>query len=293
MKKNITSILIILLIFTQVISYLKISNLERRVEQTDRNISNLQDNVNNNINSIYSNVDKKLEELASNIKDIEITIGTFNEEDLTVPITYTIIPKEVSNNTALSLDFAGEMLEMDRNGTSFSLTRDTDIFSQEVFPTIIITDDDITKVEQNDLLNLHSVKNEIFPYSSIRLPGSSSGNRKRYKRTGIIRWDIKPSGISETIKFTEASLVIKVDDNIISDNSIDINNLDGYEVDEEISLKDGQICTMIIVIKDSLNLEHHFTIDTYAQGSNVQREPIFDDEKIYSQDGKLLWPQGS
>lgn len=292
MKKNISSILIAVLIITQVMSYIKISYLERRIEQTTSKISEFQDTVNNRINSIYSNVDEKLEKQASYIEHIETTIGIPNAENLTVPITYTIIPKEVSGNTALSLDFNGEVQAMERNGTSFSLTVVSEIFNPEIHPNIVISEDDITKTEQNDLLYLHSVKNEIFPYLSIRLMGSSRGNSQGYKRTGTISWDLKPTGaLSESIEFTEARFVIKVDDAVISDKLIDINNLDGYEIDEEISLKDGETCTMTIIVIDSLNLEHHYTIDTYVQGDNAQREPLFDDEKIYSQDGTLLWQQ--
>lgn len=292
MKKNVSSVLIILLIITQVMSYFKISNLERRIEQTSSEIWDLHDTVNNKIDSIYCNVDEKLEEQASYIEHIETTIGTANMEDFTVPISYTIIPKEISNKTALSLDFNGKMLEMERTGTSFSLTVDTEIFNPEIHPNIIIFEDDITKTEQNDLLYLHSVKDEIFPNASILLLGLSRGNSQRYKRTGTISWYTKPPGsLSKPIKFTEARLVIKVNDSIIADKPIDINNLDGYEVDEEISLKDGQTCTMTIIVKDSLNLEHHYTIDTYVQGNSSQREPLFDDEKIYSEDGTLLWSQ--
>lgn len=292
MKKNNSFTLIILFIVIQVMLYFKVTGLESELERTSRYISSLEDTLSNRINLIYSNIDEKLNEQASNIEHIETTIGTPNVDNLTVPITYTIIPKEVSEKTAISLEFNEEVLAMERDGTSFSLTVVTEIFNSEIFPNILISEDDIIKTEQNDLLHLYSIKNEIFPYISLRLRGSSRGIGKKYKRTGTISWDIKPSGaLSESIEFTEARLVIKVDDDIISDKPIDINDLDGYEVDEEISLEDGETCTMTIIVKDSLNLEHHYTIDTYVQGNNAQREPLFDDEKIYSQDGILLWSQ--
>lgn len=292
MKKNISSVLITLLIVTQFMSYFKISDLERRIERTSINISSLQDTVNNRINSIYSNVDEKLEKKASYIEHIETTIGIPNTDELTVPITYTLIPKEVSNKTVLSLDFNGEVQKMERNGTSFSLIVVSKIFNSEIYPNILISEDDLIKTEQNELLYVHNLKNEIYPYLSVRLMGSSHGNSQGYKRTGTIESYIKPfKALSETIEFTDARFVIKVDDAIIADKPIGINNLNGYEVNEEIPLKDGETCTMTIIVKDSLNLEHHYAIDTYVQGDKAQKEPFFDDVKIYSQDGTLLWSQ--
>ena len=46
---------------------------------------------------------------------------------------------------------------------------------------------------------------------------------------------------------------------------------------------------MMIIATDSIGLEHHYNIDHRTAGSNQQREPLFDNEKIYSADGKLLW----
>src|SRR5690554_3425383 len=102
---------------------------------------------------------------------------------------------------------------MDRKGTSFSLTVDTEIFNQGIHPSIIIYEDDITITEQNDLLYLDSIKNEIFPYTNIfQLLGSAHGNSQRYKRTGKISWDIEQFGtLSDSIDFTEARFIIKVD----------------------------------------------------------------------------------
>lgn len=292
MKKNTSTIIIVLLVIAQVISFYKISDLERRINQSLNTISLIQDNVMNKINSIYSNVDDKLKRQASYLEHVEMTLGTPNKEDLTIPITYTVIPKEVSSKTSLSLDFNGEVLTMERNGTSFTITVFADIFSPAISPKILIIEDDIIKTEQNDLLNIYNIKNELFPYFSVHLAGRTRYNNQEYIAEGTIYSDIKESKVSlASIKYIGAKLIVKVDDNIVKDVSIDINSLDGYEVNEKIPLKDGETCTMTIIVKDSLNLEHHFVIATFTQGKNSQREPLFEHEKIYSPEGKLLWQQ--
>lgn len=292
MKKNTSTIIIVLLVIAQVISFYKITNLERRINQNINSISLIQDTVMNKINSIYSDVDEKLKKQASYLERVEMNLGELNKADLTIPITYTVIPKEVSSKTALSLDFNGEVLTMERNGTSFSITVFADIFSPEISPKILIFEDDIIKTEQNELLNIYNLKNELFPHFSVHLSGRSRENSQGYEITGTIRSDIKESKVSiASIEYIKARFIVKVDDSIIKDKSIDINNLDGYEINERISLKDGETCTLAIIVKDSLDLEHHFIIDTFTQGKNSQREPLFEHEKIYSQEGKLLWQQ--
>ncbi len=292
MKKNNSFILIVILIVVQVMSFFKISDLEREIEKMTSYTMSVHDTVNSSISSLYFNVEEKLNKQASYIEHIETSIGTPNGEDLTVPITYTIIPKEVSDNTSLSLDFNGKFIKMDRDGTKFSLTLVAEIFNPEIYPNIVITEDGVTKTEKNDLLNIYSLKDNIFPDLSIYLMGSAHGNSKGYKRMGTIRSDIHPPlGLSKTLEFVDARFVIKVNDDIILNKPIDINDLNGYEINEEVALKDGEICTMYIVLEDSLRLEHHYMIDHYVQGSNGQREPFYDNEEIYSQDGTLLWSQ--
>ncbi|HCU07979.1 MAG TPA: hypothetical protein DF480_03250 [Clostridiales bacterium] len=289
MKKNTPLLLILVLLFAQGASYFKISGLERRLEQTTSSLWSLQDSVNTQINSIYMNVDEMLEKQASAIEQLQTTLGAPDAASLTVPVTYTILPKEVSSKTAVSLDFGDRLLPMERNGTSFSLTVEAKIFDTELDPTIVITEGDVTKTEKNDALSLYRIRDEIFPYMHIRFMGSYGGNSQGFHITGTLSADKKPVSTSlDAVTYEEALFVIKVDDTVLSEKPIDIGRLDGHEVDEEISLQDGETCTMIVVITDSLELEHHYTIASYVQGNQAQREPQFDEAAIYTKDGTLL-----
>ena len=289
MKKNTPLLLILVLLFAQGASYFKISGLERRLEQTTSSLWSLQDSVNTQINSIYMNVDEMLEKQASAIEQLQTTLGAPDAASLTVPVTYTILPKEVSSKTAVSLDFGDRLLPMERNGTSFSLTVEAKIFDTELDPTIVITEGDVTKTEKNDALSLYRIRDEIFPYMHIRFMGSYGGNSQGFHITGTLSADKKPVSTSlDAVTYEEALFIIKVDDTVLSETPIDIGRLDGYEVDEEIALQDGETCTMIVVITDSLDLEHHYTIASYVQGDRAQREQIFDEAAIYMKDGTLL-----
>src|SRR5699024_1815037 len=111
-KKNIVHILIAILIISNMISFSKINNLQRQIENTDAEMSDLRYSVKEKMDTIYSNVDEMLKQKVSLIVSATTEIGVINVDDITVPITFTLTPKEVSENTAVSLDFDGELFPM-------------------------------------------------------------------------------------------------------------------------------------------------------------------------------------
>ncbi|NLM72451.1 MAG: hypothetical protein GX184_00220 [Clostridiaceae bacterium] len=293
MKKNISTVLIVFLLITQVILLIKISSLENSLEHHLDSLKWAQENINSSIDSVYSHVNNVFEKKESLLEHAEFKIGAPDKENLTIPITYTVIPKEVGSKTSVSLELNGEIHTMERNGTSFTVTVFEDIFSAEIFPKILIADDDIVKTELNVDLNIWNIKEKIFPPFYVRLDGrTTQKNKQEYLRQGTISSNINESKASlASIEYVEARLVIKVDDKIVKDELIDINKLDGYEVNEKIPLNDGRTVTMTIIVKDSFGLEHHCMIDSFSQGMDQTFKPLFERDKIYSPEGKLLWQE--
>lgn len=287
MKKNGLYVLIGALIISQFNLLLKINRLESQTEYTKSQMNNLSNEIRNDINAIYSNVDDMLNKKESLIEISTTELGTINRDNLTVPITFTLTPKEVSANTTVNLDFNGELFPMDKMGTSFTTTVDRSIFS-DALPIIVIDENGVKKTMDAEQIGIHDIKNMIFPNMFPRLLGQASYSNYTYSRSGNLSIDIKES--NEYIKFTKIRLVVKVDEDIISEEIIpnDVFNSD-YEISKKIPLGEGEVSTMIVIATDSIGLEHHYTIDTWIGGSNRQREPWFEDEHIYSSDGKLLW----
>ncbi|MBO1914759.1 hypothetical protein J4G37_59280, partial [Microvirga sp. 3-52] len=84
-------------------------------------------------------------------------------------------------------------------------------------------------------------------------------------------------------------LVIDVDDELISDETIPNYALsNGYELEEETPISNGQVYTMKVIANDSIGFEHHYIVEQWVAGTNSPDE-IIDHEQIYSADGKLLW----
>ncbi|MDR7855374.1 hypothetical protein [Tissierella sp.] len=287
MKRNGIYILIGALVLSQFSLLLRINRLESQTEYTKNQINNLSNDLRNDMNAIYSNVDDMLNRKESLIEISTTEIGTVNRDNLTVPITFTLTPKEVSENTMVSLDFNGELLPMNKAGTSFTTTVDRSIFS-DALPNIVIDEKGVKKTMDGKQIGIIDIKNEIFPNMFPRLLGQASYSGGTYSRSGNLSVDTKES--SKDIKFTKIRLVIKLDDKTISEEDIPNEVFDsGYEINKKIPLGDGEVCTMIVIATDNIGLEHHYTVDTWIGGSKMQREPWFEDEYIYSSDGKLLW----
>jgi hypothetical protein len=270
-----------------VASLVKINNLKWQIESTNAEMDNLSNDIRSNMDAIYSNVDEMLKKKASLIESADTEIGVPNPEQLTVPVTFTLTPKEVSEYTAVNLDFNGDLHPMEKKGTTFVATVSCNIFGNAL-PKIVIDEKGVKKTMQDDQIGIRSIKEAIFPTMFPRLLGEARFDGKTYIRKGNLHGDTKE--IASGIEFTEIRFVIKVDDKVISDEIITYETLfRGYEVDEKIPLSNGQICTMMVIATDNIGFEHHYIVDHWVAGSDRQREPWFNDEQIYSADGKLLW----
>ena len=287
MKKNTTLFLIAILIIAQITSFIKISNLESQLESTKIQMDRLSSGIRNDMNAIYTNVDEMLKEKASLIESATTKLGEINVHEQTVPLTFTLIPKEVSKNTAVSLDLDGMLYAMDRSGTTFTVTLSRSIFGSAL-PKIIIYDNGVTKTTQSDQIGVRSIKDASFPRLYPRLMGEAGFDGQTYRRMGQLNVDTVT--IDSGITFSEIHFMIKVDDKVISDEMISAETLaNGYQVNEKIALDNGQTCTMEVIAIDSLGFEHHFIVDRWVAGSDNQIEYGYDNEQIYAADGKLLW----
>lgn len=281
-------ILIIALIVSQFILALKINNLQEKIQYTNNQMISLNNSIRNDMDRIYDNVDEMLSRKSSLIETSNIEMGVINPDDLTIPITFILTPKEVSEHTIVNLDFDGQIFPMNKNDTAFSATVSRSIFSNAL-PKIVIDEKGIKKTMEDKEVGIWSIKDAIFPRVYPSFMGQASFNNNTYIRKGNLSAEIKE--VESDIKYREIRLAIRVDDKLISERIIPNEELySGYEIDEEISLGNGQICTMTLIAIDSIGLEHHYTVDTWVAGSDhPQRELWLEEEYIYSTDGTLLW----
>lgn len=293
MKKYKVYIIVSLLVVLQIVSLIKISNLENQLENTQSNLSNRIESVSGNVNSIYANIDEMLNKQASIIESAHFKMGKLNVSDLTVPITFAVTPKEVSKNTAVSLNFEGEQFSMEKNGTTYIAIIYRNIFDDAI-PKVIIDENGVLKTEQPERLDIRNIKRKFIPELETTFLGQSVYGDDSYSKSGTLIIDkVSPSIDAQ---FNEVRLVIKVDDKVISDKVISTTENSSkwekyeYEVDEEIALVNGQTCTMTVIATDKFGLSHHKIVDYWkANSDEFMKDRCIDKEIIYSAEGELLW----
>ena len=299
MKKHFLYGALVVLLVAQIISLFTINDLKNRVDGFYYQLDHLNNRISSEIGSLYSSIDNRLNEEAALIESADVEIGPFNPHENTALITFTLTPKEIRENTVISLNLNGEVLQMEQKGIAFSLSVPCDIFS-DVLPKIVIDENGIKKVTQDYRLDIGNVKDFVLPSMYPQLTGTSSFENNIYTRKGYFDSYFENATLQE--RFKEMRLRIEVDGELISDEKIPIEQFfSSYEINEKIPMTATQACTITLVATDDLGFVHHYIVDTYtiyqdipmsATGtSSSMPAPLVDSEIIYSADGTLLWPR--
>ncbi|WP_026894862.1 hypothetical protein [Clostridiisalibacter paucivorans] len=292
MKKQKSYILIAALIALQLYSLVKINSLQSRIDYTNYTISSVENRLDNQISSIYQNVDEKLEAKASLIHKTSVKVGNLDVGTLTVPITFTIEPKMITETMLVSLDFNGEIVQLEKSGLKYSTTKEFEI-SDSVFPKIIMQDNGVKSVEEHNGLMVSSIKEQVFPHIFANFSGETSYGSNQYRAKGNLGIDYKPS--QENNSFVDIKYVIKVDDKIIKETPVVLEKEGGLggnftlDIDDKYSMNDGQILTSNVVAVDSLGFTHEYLVTHFVAGSNMQREPYFDKMNIKAPNGEIVY----
>lgn len=226
-----------LLVLSQLWNAFQIKNLEQKIIQNQNNIIYVENNLNNQISNIYSNVDKKMTEYTSLISTCYYDIDEFELDTLTVPITFTVQPKTLTDYTRIYLDFEGEKQELKRDGSKFTLTKNCAI-KDHTTPTVIIENKDTQQFEQHENLRVYNLVEKVFPTVKLEFIGSISQRTTHFKINGEI-------GIFEYFTgannyFTDGKCVVSIDNKEVK--SYEITDFEHFnlEIDDEFELLDGQ-----------------------------------------------------
>ena len=286
-------ILIALLVITQCYSIGKRIDLENQILNTNNTISNVQNSLNNKINSIYTNVDEQLKEQASIIHSASIDFGKFDIDTLTVPVTFTVEPKQVTDSMAVSLKFNNEMILLSKDDTVYSSTKVFELTNDEIFPTIVIEDGGTQIITEDNTLRIYDLASEFIPRLYIQSSFGSvittrpNSDIVEYQQTGELFID------GNTEDFESAQYVTYIDGEKINEITIDLSQLNMgnpiFTSDEILKIEKGQILTAYVVALDNLGFTHHYPIEYYDAGSEEQHERYYDIVRITAPNGEIIY----
>ncbi len=139
---------IIILSVLLVFSFFRVSDTNKKIENTGANLNRQIESLKNEINNIYRNVDEKLQKEASAITFFNHSYGELNEKTMTVPVTVTVTPKEYAENSKVFLSFSDKELEMKKQDNSaFQCVFECGIFEEFGDATILVKTDNETRAE--------------------------------------------------------------------------------------------------------------------------------------------------
>ena len=256
------------------------------------------ENTNNMVSNFTSNVSSIIEKQSSIIDSYEITFGEKLNEDLTVPVKILVIPKEYKDGMKVSLVINDKKISLERDGTSFSVTVDINIF--EAFkPLVVIEQDEVQKTESIE--EYYDIQQKYMLQINGGYNGSESYRSGKYIFNGRIdlhvfsQQDNFPEGIDivydvngETVKVQNVKAIeVEKPDNSTYLAYIDIN--------EQIDLVANDKLTIYAVIKDNLGLNYKYVFkfsEIDSNGNPLHRIPewkIGTIVEISDKDGNVLY----
>lgn len=293
MKKKIPYILIALLVISQVYSIGKISDLENLIWTTNNRIGEVENALNNNISSIYTNVDDMLKEQASIIHSASVSFGEFDVDTITVPVNFTVAPKQVTDTMTVSLKFEDETVQLEKDDTTYIGSKIFNISENEINPDIIIEDNGTKTITQDNGLRIYDLCSEFIPRLYPVSPFDSSITTRpnsdiiEYQQTGELFID----GNYED--FEKVSYVTYIDGEKISEINIELSQFSAGEPifpsDEILKLEKGQIIQTYVVALDNLGFTHQYPLEYYEAGSDEKREPYYDLVRITAENGEIIY----
>ncbi len=260
MKKN-SEVLIAALILLNIFTLFKLNSIQNSLDNNYREIRYTVEDTRNKVSSFTSDINSLIEKQASIIDSYEVTFGDKLNSDLTVTVKLSVVPKEYTDETNLSLLFNDKNITMEKNGAAFSGAVDVNIF-EEFKPMIVIEQDGVKKTESID---------EYYDQHKYILDIDGRYNGKESYRSGkYIFFDgnidiqvVSPQGnLPEDVKIiydVNGKTVKEQDAEAFENNYDNISNIFNIDIkNEQFDLNANDKLTMYAVVKDNFGLNYKY-----------------------------------
>ncbi len=296
-KTKVFTAILVCLVIGMAVSLYQIYNLNEEFDRKSRNISNEISSLRGEIDSIYANVDNSLKKQASLLSGSEYTIGEFDAEKQTMSVTFSVIPKSVTDTMRVYIDAGGEKTELTKNGEEYTGVKDVGLFVQyDEWPVLTIVDGEKTQTEILEDVHISRLYERVLPQLCADMTGTSHFD------DGLVRVE---AGFSveniekndSDVKFESFTYIREkngaveekkdiTDEVIKADGSYHSRFVQTFEaaVGDEIEL--------YVIAKDSLGYIHKCRVSYwYRESDDEEDTPVIStgSELIYDKNGVLLF----
>ncbi len=302
-KWKIAFICIIVLGFLLGGSLFRISDLSEYISTMEQNHAYEMENFRSQIDSIYNNVDEQMKKEASLLSYIDWQYGELNPKNHTVKMTFTAIPKTVTEDTTLFIKIGKDAIELKKNGDKFIGEYDAYAFrtdeDEELIPILTIKNGD--KSENEFLPEIHT--NYLYQrfFGDLVADGSNFDttlkkvidNGNNYYEFQIqANFSIYYVTADEKPDFKKLYILTEINDQHLETKDVT------YAVDEygcynehmafNYNVNSNDNVKAYAVLQDGYGYYHLISLYDYAFDSSGPINFTDDNEKIYDHNKKLL-----
>lgn len=290
-QKIVIAVLAVLLLFNM----FAVMQLKEDVKQLNNNALNGIQDVRSSVNTILSeirSIQDDNEAQLSLVTAFDYKYGELDKNKMTVPVSVKIVPKSVSDDTSLSLEFGGRTVEMQKSDSSTEFAADFQVklFEQRDSSAVklVIKENGVSQTQELEW-SLGSLHFEFLPwmaagfvFSDINLV--SDGIRVEGKVVAHIQNE-------DTESFRNIRLIYKVNGKAVDSEKID--DLDLYDVTKILSgYGEGDTLELYLEAEDEYGFIHETMIKKVMFAGETTEESESDSMKnavIKDKKGNVLY----
>lgn len=284
----------------------KIFDLSEYISDMEKNHAYEMENFRNQIDSIYNNVDEQMKKEASLLSYINCEYGELNPKTNTVKMTFTAIPKIVTEDTTLSIKIGKDKIELKKSGDKFIGKYNAYAFrtdeEEDLIPILTIRNGD--KSENEFLPEIHT--NYLYQrfFGDLVADGSNFGtmlkkvidNGNNYYEFQIqANFSIYYVTADEKPDFKKLYILTEMNDQLLETKDVT------YAVDEygcyndhmtfNYSVNEHDNVKAYAVLEDSYGYYHSICLYDFSFSNTEAFDSLnntYDTEAIYDKDKNLL-----
>lgn len=285
---------IVVLIAGLIASIVAIVNLTEQVESLQETVNNQFNTMNANINSIYSNVDNALKKQTSIVSSVEESKGNLNESDLTVPVSLKIVPKDIAEDTKLSVEIGDKIYPLSKSGsTEYSATVSVPLFNSEN-AVLLIESKGETKTELLEDVYVSDMWYSYLPMiDHADFSGSYGYSNGKYNFNGRINIISDATAKMDNRSFEKVSLEAAVNGKKVWEQDVTetFNKAEGeIPLNKGFEMKQTDKLTIDVVAVDGAGIIHRYTAHISNESSSFVDGAI---ETIMNDGDCLYYPDGT
>ena len=283
-----------------IVCFMKIHSLSGEIRNLRNEISNESNILRDEINAIYNNVDEQMKKQASLFTSSEFSVDELDMKTQTVPVTLKVVPKEVSDDTQMSVAFDGETVAFVKDGGIFQATIPVGLFIvEEPYPVITITSGGISKTEVLDEVYLGELWSKWLPI----LYAEDATGRAEYE-DGKLSFDTeiliecKATDAEPKVAFETFTLVTELNGKEIESRDItsEVKSSEDYEnglatvgFEKSYDVAEGDSLSVYVVAEDSLGYIHKILARHWKRSNGAEAEAVYGGVSIYDKQGNMIY----